>query len=86
MRANNRFPGSARGLACHVIGALTLAGCVAAPAEPLDPHATAIQLEATRLDDARVGEGLRAAGKALPAATSPWDLDSLTIAAWSLRP
>ncbi|MEQ1582041.1 MAG: TolC family protein [Steroidobacteraceae bacterium] len=86
MSANHRLPSLVRAGVWHVIGALTLSGCVSAPPHPIDAHATALQLEAIRLDDARVGEGLRAAGKALPIPAGTWDLDSMSLVAWSLRP
>ncbi len=62
---------------------LTLSSCVSAPPRPLDIAASAERLEARALDDARVTAALAGAGLS---ASSGWSLDSLTVAAWSLRP
>ena len=62
-----------------------LAGCattIEAPPAPIDPAATARMLTARSLSDPGIAEGLSRMG-IRPGA--PWTLDSLTVAAWSLR-
>jgi cobalt-zinc-cadmium efflux system outer membrane protein len=65
--------------------AVALAACVSAPPAPIDAAATAKRLTARSLEDPRVVQALAKAG--LPTPTQgKWNLDALTVAAWTLRP
>ncbi len=63
----------------------TLAGCVSAPPAPIDPAHTAERLTTRSLDDPRIARALTSAGLPSPQEAG-WSLDSLTAAAWTLRP
>lgn len=73
---------SRRSLSAASLVAL-LSACAAAPPAPLDPAVSAHRLEARSLDDARVAAALARTGLSTAAG---WNLDSLTVAAWALRP
>jgi cobalt-zinc-cadmium efflux system outer membrane protein len=63
--------------------AILLSACASAPPAPLDPESSAHRLEARSLDDPRVAAALARTGLST---ASGWTLDSLTVAAWALRP
>ena len=72
-------------LTAAILVAGTLAGCVSAPPAPIDPGRTAERLTTRSLDDPRIARALTSAGLPSPQEAG-WSLDSLTAAAWTLRP